>query len=91
MGATIAAATRGVAGRVYNIGGGSRVTVNEVVDVIGRVAGRRPLVRTETAQKGDMRHTYADTRLAQSDLGFKPATTLEAGLAAQCRWQAETL
>ena len=31
--------TRGVPGRVYNIGGGSRVSVNEVLEMIGRVAG----------------------------------------------------
>ena len=33
---------RGVPGRVYNIGGGSRVSINEVLDMIGRVTGRRP-------------------------------------------------
>ena len=38
--ANLAAATRGVPGRVYNIGGGSRVSVNEVMAMIGRVSGR---------------------------------------------------
>ena len=38
--ATIAAATRGVPGRVYNIGGGSRVSINQVFEMIGRVTGR---------------------------------------------------
>src|SRR5262245_58932873 len=37
--ANIAAATQGVPGRVYNIGGGSRVSVNDVLEVIGRVTG----------------------------------------------------
>jgi nucleoside-diphosphate-sugar epimerase len=91
VGATIAAAIRGVSGRVYNIGGGSRVTINEVVDMIGRVSGRQPLVRTDTAQKGDMRHTYADTRLARADLGFAPTATLEDGLTAEYRWLAKIL
>src|SRR5437763_628604 len=40
--ATIAAATRGVPGRVYNIGGGSRVSIHEVLEMIGCGAGRRP-------------------------------------------------
>src|SRR5215467_4131277 len=35
--ATVAAATRGVPGRVYNVGGGSRVSVNHVIEMIGRV------------------------------------------------------
>jgi nucleoside-diphosphate-sugar epimerase len=84
--ATIAAATRGVAGRVYNIGGGSRVSVNQVLDIIGRVASRRPVVTVDPAQKGDMRHTYADTTSARVDLGFSPAVGLEAGLTAEYQW-----
>jgi UDP-glucose 4-epimerase len=89
--ATIAAATRGVAGRVYNIGGGSRVSVNEVLEIIGRVAGRRPVVNVDPTQKGDMRHTFADTSLARADLGFSPAVGLEQGLAAEHQWLMEVL
>ena len=89
--ATIAAARQGVPGRVYNIGGGSRVSVNGVLEIIGRVSGRRPIVSVDAAQKGDMRHTYADTSLAQADLRFAPSVTLEQGLAAECRWLADLL
>ncbi len=89
--ATIAAATMGVPGRVYNIGGGSRVSVNQVLDMIGRVSGRRPIVKAVEAQKGDMRHTYADTTLARADLNFAPRVTLEQGLAAEYQWLAELL
>lgn len=89
--ATVAAATLGVPGRVYNIGGGSRVTVNQVLEIVGRVAARRPIVRVDAAQKGDMRHTYADTSLARADLRFAPTVTLEQGLAAEFKWLAELL
>ena len=89
--ATIAAGRRGVPGRVYNIGGGSRVSVNEVLDLIGRIAGRRPVVRVDPAQKGDMRHTYADTSLARADIGFAPAVKLEEGLTAEYQWLTEIL
>src|SRR5207237_865219 len=87
--ATIAAATRGVPGRVYNVGGGSRVSVNEVLEIVGRVAGRRPHITVDPAQKGDMRHTYAETQLARADLGFQPTVGLEAGLTAEYRWLTE--
>ena len=89
--ATVAAATRGIAGRVYNIGGGSRVTVNDVLQMIGRVSGRQPLIQSDLPQKGDMRHTYADTGLARTDLGFNPTVTLEEGLAAEYQWLVNTL
>jgi nucleoside-diphosphate-sugar epimerase len=88
--ATFAAARRGVPGRVYNIGGGSRVTVNQVLDMVGRVTGRVPIIQSETAQKGDMRHTYADTSLARRDLGFAPTISLEEGLAAEHQWLVNT-
>jgi UDP-glucose 4-epimerase len=84
--ATVAAGSRGVAGRVYNIGGGSRVSINHVLDIVGRVAGRSPIIDRQPAQKGDMRHTYADTGLARTDLGFSPTVELERGLAAELAW-----
>ena len=84
--ATAAAAVRGVPGRVYNIGGGSRVSINQVFEMIGRVSGRTPRLTVDLAQKGDMRHTYADTSLAQADLGFKPTVGLEEGIAAEYKW-----
>jgi len=89
--ATVAAAARGIPGRVYNIGGGSRVSINHVLDMIGRVSGRRPFTTADPAQKGDMRHTYADTSLARTDLGFQPTVDLENGLAAEYQWLTDTL
>lgn len=89
--ATIAAAHRGVPGRVYNVGGGSRVSMNQVIEIMARVAGRRPLVSVDQVQKGDMRHTYADTSLARADLGFAPTVGLEEGLRAEHAWLAEIL
>ncbi len=84
--ATMAAGDRGVPGRAYNVGGGSRVSMNQVIEIIGRVAGRPLDVRREPAQKGDMRDTYADTTLARADLGFSPSVTLEQGIEAEYRW-----
>ena len=84
--ATAAAAVRGVPGRVYNIGGGSRVSLNAVLAIIGDVVGRQSVVAREADQKGDMRHTYADTTLARTDLGFAPTWDLRRGLAAEYEW-----
>jgi nucleoside-diphosphate-sugar epimerase len=89
--ATIAAGACGIPGRVYNIGGGSRVSINHVLEMIGRVSGRRPEIRVDPAQKGDMRHTYADTSAARMDLGFAPTVDLEHGLAAEYQWLAQLL
>ena len=89
--ATIAAADRGVPGRVYNIGGGSRVSINEVLAIIEACAGRPLNIRREGAQKGDMRDTYADSTAARRDLGFDPQTRLADGIAAEYRWLQDLL
>jgi nucleoside-diphosphate-sugar epimerase len=84
--ATVAAGRQGHPGGVYNVGGGSRVTLNHVLELVGRVAGRPVTIQREPDQKGDMRHTYADTSRARQDLAFAPRVTLEEGLEAQHRW-----
>jgi UDP-glucose 4-epimerase len=84
--ATVAAAQRGTAGTVYNIGGGSRVEVLEVLELIRRTTGRPVRLERTGSQHGDMRHTYADTSLARAELGFAPVVTLEQGLGAQYAW-----
>ena len=84
--ATIAAGERGVPGRAYNIGGGSRVSMNGVLTIIERIAGHPLRINREAAQKGDMRDTYADTSRARQDLGFAPAVSLEEGIQAEYRW-----
>jgi UDP-glucose 4-epimerase len=83
---TIAAGDRGRPGRAYNLGGGSRVSVNEVLDIVGRVTGKALQIVRGPAQKGDVRDTYADTTLARADLGFRPTVSLADGLADEYRW-----
>jgi nucleoside-diphosphate-sugar epimerase len=84
--ATAAAAVRGTPGGVYNIGGGSRVTLREVFEMIGRVTGRPVRIDHQPDQKGDMRDTYADTSRARADLGFAPSVSLEEGLREMFAW-----
>ena len=84
--ANMSAAAQGRPGSVYNIGGGSRVTLNHVLELIRKVTGKAVAVRREPEQKGDMRHTYADTSAARRDLDFNPRVTLENGLDQQYRW-----
>jgi nucleoside-diphosphate-sugar epimerase len=88
--ATLAAGERGVPGTAYNIGGGARVSMNDVLTIIERMTGHPLEVTREDAQKGDMRDTYADTSLARKDLGFAPTVSLEEGIQAEYRWLASS-
>jgi UDP-glucose 4-epimerase len=88
--ATHAAAVRGVPGGVYNIGGGSCVSLRHVFDLLGRVTGRPVVIEHQPSQKGDMRDTFADTTAAARDLGFRASVTLEEGLRAMHSWMEAT-
>ena len=83
---TLAAAGRGIPGAVYNIGGGSRVELLDVFELIRRITGRPLRIEQLADQRGDMRDTYADTSRARADLGFAPTVSLEQGLRAQFEW-----
>jgi UDP-glucose 4-epimerase len=85
--ATIAAMTCPAEEAAYNVGGGHRVSLSELLDAIAGVSGM-PVVRTHVeAQPGDPRDTSADTSLAARDLDYAPATTLLEGLRRQWEWQ----
>jgi UDP-glucose 4-epimerase len=89
--ATIAAANRGEPGNVYNIGGGARVTVNQVLERMAACTGIPPHIERFPVQKGDMRDTFADTRAARDALGFRPTMPLEAGIEEEYRWIANAV
>ena len=89
--ATLAAGEQGEPGRVYNIGGGSRISINNVLKMIGNISGQQVQIIREQKQEGDMRDTYADTSMAYSDLNFRPKVRLEEGLRAEYHWLLDTL
>jgi UDP-glucuronate 4-epimerase len=82
----LAAETPGVEGRVYNIGGGSQISVKTALDAIAGFAGRPLDVRFGERQHGDVRDTGADTKRAREELGFRPAVLFEDGLERQFEW-----
>ena len=84
--ATRRAGDSGRPGCVYNIGGGQRVALEEVLRTVEQVAGRPLQILREEAQKGDMRDTFADTTAARRDLDFRPTVTLPEGLAREWDW-----
>jgi len=83
--ANIAAAERGPSGTIFNLGGGTQATVNDVLGIVERYIG--PLkIRREERQAGDARHTRADTSRAHSALGFRPTVTLDEGIGREVEW-----
>lgn len=77
------------AGHVFNIAGGSRVALREVLDLLERLSGRQANVCFEASARGDARDTYADTTQARRMLGYSPKVALCEGLAAELAYLRE--
>jgi len=83
---TVRAATADVVGQVINLGGGSRVTVNRVLDTLEDISGMKARRRYLAAAPGDPRHTGASINLAREKLGWEPRVTLREGLTREWEW-----
>jgi nucleoside-diphosphate-sugar epimerase len=84
---TIAAGIRGRTGHVYNIGGGSRISMIDVFSAVEEITGRRLRLRFEGRQPGDARDTSADVSRAAAELHYQPSTGVVEGLHRQIEWQ----
>lgn len=67
-------------GRVYNIAGGTPVSLLDLLDRLGRITHRHVSPVFQAARPGDIRHSAADLSRATIDLGFCPVITLDEGL-----------
>jgi UDP-glucose 4-epimerase len=60
----------------------------EVIETLGRIAGRRLEIVRQARREGDAARTAADTTRIRTELGWQPVTSFDEGLAAQWRWAA---
>lgn len=81
-----AARAEGVEGGIFNLGGGSRVTLNQALLMLEEVSGLKIRRKTMEAAKGDPRHTGASIELAKEKLGWTPRVSLREGLSKQWAW-----
>jgi UDP-glucuronate 4-epimerase len=81
--ATVAAGQTDEAAGAVNVGGGSEVSVNEVLQLVEDLCGRPLDVRREDPVPGDVRRTSADLERARALLGFRPRVGIEEGLRRQ--------
>lgn len=89
--ANVLAMDHGQPGDYFNIGGGSRVTLNHCLELLQRVTGRELHTVHVESKPGDVRHTWADTTAVQEALGFRPRVSLEEGLEREDAWFREVM
>ncbi|MBE9007316.1 NAD-dependent epimerase/dehydratase family protein [Fortiea sp. LEGE XX443] len=82
----VAATVPAAVGEIFNIGGGSRVVLTEVLDTMAEIVGK-PIKKNHIEKAmGDARHTAADISKAQKILGYQPQVPLREGLAQEWQW-----
>ena len=73
-------------GRTFDIGGGIRASLNDVIAAVADLAGRTVPISTVARPAGDPLATSADCTAAHRVLGWRPVTSLHRGLAEQWAW-----
>jgi UDP-glucose 4-epimerase len=76
-------------GQRLMIGTGERTTVNQLFRALAAATGYPHEPTRAPPRPGEIRHSSVDARRAGQELGWKPWTTLEEGLAATLAWAAE--
>lgn len=84
--ANISAMNAEATGEVFNIGGGSRITVNDTIAIIERVCEKNAKKKYIEKQKGDVIHTAADISKAEKFLDYAPKYDIEKGIANEVAW-----
>ena len=79
-----------VSGKVFNVGFGGRVSLNEVLRELGKITGKTLEAKYEPPREGDIRDSQADISQAREFLGYSPRVSFEEGLARTFEWYRET-
>ena len=72
--------------KVYNIGNNNPVELTQFIKVIEDILGKKAKKELMDIQPGDVAATYADVDDLMEDVGFKPETSIEVGIARFVEW-----
>ncbi len=72
--------------RVYNIGNNRPVELMRYIEVLEQCLGKKAVLELLPMQPGDVPATYADTQDLARDVGFRPNTPIETGVARFVSW-----
>jgi len=75
-----------VAGKVFNVATGRRVTLNETFQLLQKLTSYTGSPNYGTERGGDIKHSLADISLAEKHLGYKPTVNFEEGLRRTVDW-----
>ncbi len=71
---------------IFNVGGGHRINLLEVIKKIESITGKKARIKLAEAQKGDVKNTWSDISKAKNLLGYAPKADLVYGLKKEVEW-----
>jgi len=87
----LAAAAKKTSGEVVNIACGKSVTVNEIIDMINKITGKKVKPIYTDPRPGDVKHSLADISAAKKLIGYDPKISFEQGLEMAIDWYRDNL
>jgi len=73
-------------GEIFNIGGGSYISVNAVIKLLEEIIEKKAKIRYIEKRKGEMQATWADIEKAKNMLGYNPRFNLKEGIVKEIEW-----
>jgi UDP-glucose 4-epimerase len=87
----LACKASGVAGQVFNVACGDRITVNSMLQQINHITGKDIAPIYGESRPGDIKHSQADITRARNLLAYQPKISFEEGLRHTIEWYRENL
>jgi UDP-glucose 4-epimerase len=75
-----------VAGGVFNVGCGDRISLNQVLAALRKITGKPLEAKYDPPREGDIRDSQADISAARKFLGYEPQVGFERGLQITFDW-----
>jgi UDP-glucose 4-epimerase len=73
-------------GKVFNIGTGNQVSLNQTLQLLRSISGKQLQARYDPPRAGDIRDSQADITQAREVLGYSPTVGFEEGLGRTFQW-----
>jgi UDP-glucose 4-epimerase len=77
------------AGKAINIGTGTRISLNQTLQLLREISGNSPETKYEPSRDGDIRDSQADITLAREFLKYEPSVDFPEGLSRTFGWYQE--
>jgi len=82
----LAAVSKKAGGKVFNVAAGKRISLLDLVRLLGDISGTKVAYRLAESRQGDVKHSLAGIKKAAKFMNYKPAVDFKKGIAKTYKW-----